>query len=75
MKSNVMICRLMGLLFIVYGIYQVGLGIDIYRTHPDPQRGCAGPQCGRRFVVRGHGGIGFWTVGDISAAVLPPDSG
>ncbi len=37
MKPNVAICRLMGLLFIVYGIYQVGLGIDIYRTQRTQQ--------------------------------------
>jgi hypothetical protein len=32
MKFNAMICRLVGCLFIAYGIYQVWLGIDTYQA-------------------------------------------
>lgn len=32
MKPNVIICRLVGILFILYGMYQVWLGIDPYQT-------------------------------------------
>ena len=32
MKPNVIICRLVGILFILYGMYQVWLGIDLYQT-------------------------------------------